>query len=272
MSHEQYKIEKLEKNEIKDLFKSGFSLFFRVPIASFFLAVVVAISLFSSHFFIDTGLMYLFPLILLPIISHHICQSNDNSSPVWQFDKRYFKFIPFQYIIFIVLVTVFVGFMHGLESFFNPNETEEESSKQSAEWMAVVAYILLMICFPALLGYVFGRCNFNSILTMYCANKWQLMNLDLKEDFKALVAFHELVGVGYNKNHLLIFAISFGYFFVVLLLSLLLIGNSILLFAFVSFSICLLHNFFYVVVKHICKDGGINDKVKEKSFQYAEGM
>lgn len=272
MNDDHYKIEKLEKTEIKKMFKSGFQLFFRVPILSFFLAGFVMSTLALSYFSVGTGLMYFFPLLILPVISFHFCQSNDNNTPIWNFDWRYIKFVPIQYVAFVILMIILIFIGSGIDALFPASNKEEESVSQNSTWIAILAYTLIFVFVPALFSYLFARCNFNSLLCLYCANKWQLLNLNLKEDFKALMSFHAIVDEGFDKNHFLILFIGFFYFLFVSILCFLLSNHYMILISILSFSICIFHNILYVIVKHICKDGGINEKIKVKSFQRAESM
>ena len=104
--NDQYRIDKLEKEEVKPLLKEGFSLLFRTPLLTVLSGLFLFSLVYTSYLLNDTSLMYLPLLIIIPFFSYSFCKANDHSLPFWKLDFRYFKYTPLQYIFFIILFTV----------------------------------------------------------------------------------------------------------------------------------------------------------------------
>ena len=270
--NDQYRIDKLEKEEVKPLLKEGFSLLFRTPLLTVLSGLFLFGLVYTSYLLSDTSLMYLPLLIIIPFFSYSFCKANDHSLPFWKLDFRYFKFTPLQYIFFIIIFTVISVLIGFFGSFFEEDSTTTEEKTEMAQSLVYLIIFLSGLIFAGLASFVFVGCNFTSMLSYHCAEKWQILHLHLKEDINALMAFHSLIEEGSEKNKLLLCIIGFLFYFSFYALCVLLLDSLF------TFYVCFigvtlfLHHFLYVVIKHICNDGGINDKVKEKTFQFAEGM
>lgn len=270
--NDQYKIEKLEKNEVKPLLKEAFSLIFRTPLLSVVSGLVMFSLLYLSYLFDSTSLMYVPLLIIIPFFSYSFCKANDHSLPFWKLDFRHLKFTPLQYVFFIVLFTVISVIILFFNSFFPEDTTTTEEKKNLGELMILLIAFLVVFIFSILSSFIFVRCNFTSMLSFHCGEKWQLLNINLREDIKAIGSFHSIVNDGAEKSKMLLTIIGFLFYFSYFLIVYLFISNIFLIVTGFILLTLYLHHFLYVVIKHICNDGGINDKVKEKSFQFAEGM
>lgn len=269
-NNDQYKIEELKKSDIKPLLKDGFSLLFRTPLLSAFSGIVMTLLLFSAFLLSASGLMYIPLVIIIPFFSYIFCKANDNSTPFWKLDFRYFKFIPPQYILFVVIFTVVTFFIGFMES--SVEEVVADENSQTQQIMEHLAVVIIPFLTAILSSYILVSCNFTSMISYHCAEKWQLLNLNIKEDIKALSSFHLIIDDGINKTRLLLSFIGFSFYFVFYLLVFIFKLDLFFIITGLILTTLFLHHFLYVVIKHICGDGGINDKVKEKVFKFSESM
>ncbi len=270
--NDQYKIDKLEKEEVKPLLKEGFSLLFRTPLLTVLSGLFLFGLIYVSYLLNDTSLMYFPLLIIIPFFSYSFCKANDHSLPFWKLDFRYFKFTPLQYIFFIIFLTIISALIAFVGSFFEEDNTTTEEKTEMAKSFIYLIVFLVGLFFSAISSFVFVNCHFTSMLSYHCAEKWQILHLHVKEDINALISFHSLIDDGAQKNRLLLCIIGFLFYFSFYILCFLLFDSLFIFGICFIFVTLFLHHFLYVVIKHICNDGGINDKVKEKTFQFAEGM
>jgi hypothetical protein len=270
----QYNIDKLEPAERKNVIKNGFQLFFRRPINGFILAFFVGICFFSSYLLKGTPFIYFLPILILPFISFSICHANDNNNNFWNFNIQNLKFIPIQHIFFQIGFIIFMLLLEIVKIVFSNEEATNEIVEESVKsgFMEVVIGLFIFLIVPVLFSYLFSILNFNSMLRIYCANKWKITHLNLKEDFKALLSFHEIVEGNLRKNLRFVFLLGFVLFFISNIISAFFIQSTEIYLIFISFVVCILHNILYVIIKNICGDGGINEKETQKVFKQAEGM
>lgn len=266
-NNEEFKIDELEKKDIKPLLKEGFSLLFRSPLLSL-LSGIILFSLILLSYLIKNTSLHFFPLlILIPFFSYIFCKANDHSTPFWKLDFRYFKFTPHKYIFFIIFFSVVLIIVNLIEYFSDTNAIDKEQLANNTTYLSFVLFPLIL---SVLSSFIFISCNFTSMLSYHCSEKWFLLDLNIKDDFEVLSSFNLIIEEGAEKSKLLLSLICGFIYFIVYLSSCFFISNVFVLLLIVVITTLFLHHFLYVVIKHICGDGGINDKVKEKVFKFSE--